>query len=401
MPGGLFGGIEQAIVGLAGALSRLEDGDEEYLFLAHPDHDGWIAPHLGGRCRILHTRMEFPGQAGLPRLLRGLRERLPPNGLERAVISSDGTAERAGVEVVHLPIQEAFLTEIPTLYEPRDLQHLHLPDLFSDRSRARREIVYRTHCEAAEAVVAMASWGRRDLIEQYGLAPERVSVVTLGSVFSGEPEPSEDELGRLRSRLSLPDRFLLYPAQTWPHKNHERLLEALALLRDRDGIEASLVCPGRRERDQFRRIETRMEELDLGGAVSFPGFVSNADLRGLYRLATALVFPSRFEGWGLPVTEAFAEGLPVAASRATCLPDVVGDAGLLFDADRPEQIADCIRRLWTEDELLASLAVRGRERAELFSFDRAARLYRAHHRRIAGRDLTEEDRKLLASPSPA
>ena len=118
--------------------------------------------------------------------------------------------------------------------------------------------------------------------------------------------------------------------------------------------------------------------------MSFPGFISPLELRGLYDLALALVFPSRFEGWGLPVCEAFSAGLPVASSSATSLPDLVGDAGLLFDPDDTEQIADAVLGLWNDCGAAAALADRGRERGQLFNFDRAARLFRAHYRRVGG-----------------
>ncbi|MGA9372824.1 MAG: glycosyltransferase, partial [Solirubrobacterales bacterium] len=111
--------------------------------------------------------------------------------------------------------------------------------------------------------------------------------------------------------------------------------------------------------------------------------------------------PSRFEGWGLPVCEAFSAGLPVAASSATGLPDLVRDAGLIFDPESADEIAAAVQRIWTEEELRRSLAERGRERSELFSWDHSARLLRAHYRRIAGRSLAEEDRILLAAQPAA
>jgi glycosyltransferase involved in cell wall biosynthesis len=157
------------------------------------------------------------------------------------------------------------------------------------------------------------------------------------------------------------------------------------------------VCPGR-QNDHYRRIARRVTELRLDEQVSFPGFVSPLQLRGLYELAEGLVFPSRFEGWGLPVCEAFSASVPVASSSATSLPDLVGDAGLLFDPDDTEQIAAAVLLLWTDPELRSDLAERGRERGEQFNFNRTARLFRAHYRRVGGQPLSEEDRILLANP---
>jgi glycosyltransferase involved in cell wall biosynthesis len=398
LPAGRFGGVEQAVIGIAAGLSKLDDGDEEYLFLTHHGEE-WIRPYLSGPCRLLPTR-----RGRLHRrtraIGRGLAERVPRIGPRFAVRVSDGTAEHAGVDLVHFPIQDAFLTELPSIYQPHDLSHVHHPEFFSAWARERRERIYRTHCARARMVVAMTSWGKRDLIDHYGLPEEKVGVVPWGSVLFEYPEPSKEDLDRLRSRLSLPDEFLLYPAQTWPHKNHDTLLRALALIRQREGIGIPLVCPGKRNR-HFGLIEARMRELRLSDTTLFPGFVSPLELRGLYELATALVFPSRFEGWGLPVCEAFSAGLPVASSSASSLPDLVGNAGLLFDPGDPEEIATCVMRLWRDPVLRQTLATRGRERGELFSFDHTARLFRAHYRRLAQRATSEEDRILLATPPPA
>jgi len=396
---GQFGGVEQVVIGLAAALSRLEDGDEEYLFLAHPEHDEWLRPYLSGPCRLLHSRRSYPNRRTRA-IVRGLLERVPAIGTRFAVRPSDGTAERAGADVIHFPIQTAFTTDIPSIYQPHDLQHLHLPELFSGWERARREAIYRAHCERAALVVAMTSWGRRDFIDSYGLPPEKVTVVPGGSVLREYPAPTEEDLGRLRVRLALPGSFLLYPAQTWPHKNHERLIEAIARIRDESGTVIPLVCPGRQTRS-YRRISDLVESLGLRDTTSFPGFVSSLELRGLYELATALVFPSRFEGWGLPVCEAFDAGLPVASSTATGLPDVVGDAGLLFDPDDVAEMAAQLQRLWTDEGLRADLRARGKKRAEEFSFDHTARLFRAHYRQVGHRSVTDEDRILVAAPPPA
>jgi glycosyltransferase involved in cell wall biosynthesis len=396
---GMFGGVEQVVIGIAAGLSGLEGADEEYLFLTHAGEDEWLRPYLGGSCRVLHTRRRRPNRRARA-VTRASLERLPAIGTRFSVRPSDGTVERNGIDVMHFPFQDAFLTEVPSLYQPHDLQHLHLPGLFSRWERERREVIYRAHCAAAATVVSMTSWGRGDLISQYGLPPEKVAVVPGGSVLWEYPEPTPADLDALRSRLSLPPEFLLYPAQTWPHKNHERLLEALARLRDRDELPVPLVCPGS-DRGRSWHARERAAELGLDGATWFPGFVSPLQLRGLFRLATGLVFPSRFEGWGLPVCEAFSEGLPVASSTATSLPDLVGDAGILFDPDDTEEIAAAVKRLWTDPGLRATLSERGRKRGEQFSFDAAARLFRAHYRRIGGRPQSEQDRILLQEPPAA
>ena len=156
---------------------------------------------------------------------------------------SDGVVERAGVDLVHFTIQSAFLTDIPSIYHPHDLQHLHLSRYFSPREIATRELNYRTYCDRAQMVAVTSRWAREDLIRQYGLPGEKVVVVPWAPITDEYPVPRPGDLDRVRLEHRLPDRFILYPAQTWPHKNHAGLLEALALLRHRGDV-VSLVSTG-------------------------------------------------------------------------------------------------------------------------------------------------------------
>jgi glycosyltransferase involved in cell wall biosynthesis len=409
------------VIGLAVGLSALTDGDEEYLFLANRGSADWLEPFLDGPCRIFYHGERPPEARTIHRVSGTLKRRTPlvarrwwgrrwpaptagreadleirPDGAP-PLLASDGAAEAAGADLIHFPFQASFLTKLPTIYQPHDLQHLHLPELFTEAEQSSRELRYRTYCEEATLVVMMTSWGRRDLIARYGVDEEKVAVVNWGSVLSAYPDPSAEQLAEARARLALPEAFVLYPAQTWPHKNHRRLLEAIAIARDRHGTEIPLVCPGRRN-ELFPELERQLQELSLTDQVHFPGFVTTLELRSLYETATAMVFPSMFEGWGMPVCEAFSTGLPVACSSATGMSEVVSDAGLIFDPEEPTEIADALIRLWTEPELRKTLSERGRRRAERFSIDRAVRLFRAHYRRIAGRRLSADDRELLDAP---
>ena len=405
IPQGEWGGVQQVVEGLASGLSRLE-GDEEYVFLVSADAGEWLRSNVGGGCRLVEVpssmgksgrRRAFDKVSSISPRLGSIASQLGP-ALGRASIpipKSDGFVESLGVDLVHFVTPQGFITSLSSIYQPHDLLHVHLPETLSPLRRAYRERAYREFSRRAEFVATMTEWGRTDLCQQLGLHPARVAVIPWAPVATVEARTADGDPSR--TMIGAPDRFLIYPAQTWQHKNHERLLEAIALLSS-EGMRIDLVCTGRLN-DHFRVIRRRLRELRLESQVRFLGYVSAEDLAGLYQRATALVFPSLFEGWGLPVVEAFAFGLPVASSRATVLPEVAGGAALLFDPLDTRAIADSIASIWTDEPLRRSLRDRGLVRASKLSWDRTARTFRALYRTVAGRDLTREDRDLLAPPT--
>jgi len=399
------GGVEQVIIGLASGLSTLTDGLEEYLFLTYAGADEWIRPYLRGPCRIL-TGPAAPRQPmwkqWVGSTLPAVRDAWHRLGLLRrwrcvSLRRSDGTIEKNNIHIMHFTKQSAFFTDVPSIYHPHDLQHLHLPQLFSQEARIAREVRYRRFCEQARMVAVTSTWVKRDLIRHYGLPESKVQVVPWASVLSAYPSPSPEDLAAARQKFCLRDPFIFYCAQTWAHKNHIGLLEALATLGERCGVTVRLVCCGRLT-DFFPKIERRTRELGLSDQVQFLGFVSPLELQCLYKLCRCLCNPTKFGAASFPLWEAFEAGVPVACSNVTSLPEQAGDAALIFDPNRPDQIAEAIRRLWTDEKLRRTLVERGKRRVSRFTWDRTARMFRAHYRRLANRPLTEEDRSLLASP---
>lgn len=301
------------------------------------------------------------------------------------------------VDVIHFPKQKAFLTDIPSIFHPHDLQHLHFPEFFTAYTRYYREFTYRAYCSQARMVAVASSWTKDDLIRHYRLPAEKISVVPLAPLLNAYPETSQEARQAVRGRYSLPDVFGFFPAQTWPHKNHMGLLEALAILRDRYGVCVPFVFSGRMN-DFYRKIEARLHELRLDDQVQSLGFVDPQELNCLYDLCRCVVIPTKFEAGSFPLWEAFLAGAPVACSRVTSLPQQAGDAAILFDPDDPEDIALAIYRLWTGDALREQLVLRGSERIRSFNWDKTARTFRAHYRKLALRSLSQEDLDLLAAP---
>ncbi len=406
------GGVEQVVIGLASGLSRLDDGDERYLFLVDAGHTAWLEPFVFGPSSLLVSgrnaqaggrRLGFKGalrkvvKTAIPAPIRGaIRSRLVDSG---TLLWSDGTIERAGVNVLHFPMQIGFRTSVPTIFAPHDLQHLHLPQFFSRAQIAKREKTYRALCERAALVTVMSSWGRDDIVARYRLPPEKVLIVPGAPAIEAYENPTEAATSAVRDRFGLAGPFALYPAKAWPHKNHLRLVAALKVLRQR-GIEVPVVLTGA-QRGLEIPVLAEAEALSVQDLVRFVGYVTPDELSALYRMARLMVFPTLFEGWGLPVVEAMLAGVPVVCSNVTCLPDVTAGAAELFDPLDEAAMADSIARVWQDDRLREDLISAGHARAARFSWGRSARMFRAAYRKLGGRELTAEDRALLDSPPVA
>jgi glycosyltransferase involved in cell wall biosynthesis len=310
-----------------------------------------------------------PGAPGVAtRALRRARGRGP--------LDSDGFLESLGVDVVHFPYQSYVECALPTVYNPHDLQHRHFPEFFEPEQLAWRERVQGTALGRADAVAAESRWTADDVIREYGVDPARVHVLPRGA-----PTALFDVDEAALESLDLPSPFVLYPAASWPHKNHLRLVEALAELASR-GVPLSLVCTGART-PHWNEVERRVGELGLGERVRHLGFVEPGALRALYRRAELAIVPSLFEGGGFPVLEAFAEGTPVACADATALPEVAGDGALLFDPTSPTAIADALARLHRSEPLREELRHRGAERIRRHDWADTAGAYADLYRRVA------------------
>src|SRR6185312_5340968 len=190
-------------------------------------------------------------------------------------------------------------------------------------------------------------------------------------------QPDIDEMNRVRERYQLTKPFVLYAGNIKPHKNLERLIEAFNLLRlhSPDLRDVQLLIIGD-EISKYATLRRAVHRHKLHKHVRFFGFVPDQTLAALYRLANVFVFPSLYEGFGLPPLEAMASGTPVITSNVSSLPEVVGDAALLIDPYEPRAIADAVRRVLADPELREDLRQRGLRRVKEFSWERSVRRVR-------------------------
>jgi glycosyltransferase involved in cell wall biosynthesis len=247
----------------------------------------------------------------------------------------------------------------------------------------------------AERIVTVSHSARRDLLRFHGVAPERVSVVHEAASPAFHPIADPATLERVRAKYGLPPRFVLYVGTIEPRKNLARLVEAFAEARGR-GIPHHLVCAGPYGWSS-RDLSGHIERLGIADAVHFTGYAAFEDLPAIYNLGEFFVFPSLYEGFGLPVVEAMASGVPVITSNTSSLGEIAGDAAETIDPTSTGALADAIVRLGTDPELRIDLARRGLARSREFSWAQTAKEMLAVYHRVAGVAATSP----VAAPAAA
>lgn len=271
------------------------------------------------------------------------------------------------LEVLHHGVGTVpFLKTLPTVVTVHDIQYRHYPEYFPPFKlawlRANLPFAVR-HCEV---ITVPSQFVRQDLVAAFDADPSRIVVVPFGG--EGLLAPSGGA-SAVRERFGLERPFFYFPGRSYPHKNHRFLVEAFAPLAGR----ADLVFTGP-QGPRDGEIAATASRLGIAGAVRQLGLVSRPELAALYEAALALAWPSRFEGFGVPVLEAMGAGCPVVASNATAIPEVVGDAGLLLDPDDLPGWSEALGRVAEEAGLRRDLAARGRERLKEFSWQRSGAL---------------------------
>lgn len=360
MPGPRSGGVRQSAQGMLDHLRRA--GFQVCVFAQ--DEEDEKTPATGF--------VVLPGprlKSGVGRIVR--YGTLAMGATDRAGTEFEDRVQRAGVQVLIYPTPIACPPPrcVPFVVVIPDLMHRYYPALPEYRwpKTLARDIVYGRYARDAAAVVVDAEHGARDVEQFLGIPRSRCHVIPYlppPSIFEHRDLTIADARA-VAARFGLPEQFIFYPAQLWAHKNHDRLVEALALLKNRDSMEVPLVCAGWTDgafAPQSARVLEKARQLGVASQMSFTGYVSAKELAALYRLSRALVFPSLLGPTNIPPLEAMAMGTPVLCSGLFGMPKQIGDAGLLFDPFSPDKIADAIRTIWTDDVICRDLVARGHAR---------------------------------------
>jgi glycosyltransferase involved in cell wall biosynthesis len=314
-----------------------------------------------------------------------VRATLPHTPLIRIPLTLSTELRRNPVDVLHVQFTAPPFSPCPVVVSIHDLSFEHLPQTFKWRSRKQLRITVRRTARQAAQVIALSEYARGDIITTYRVNPENVSVIPLAASAHFRPTRDEVELQRVRQTYGIEGDYILSVGAIQPRKNLSRLVAAYSRLRwaRPEGKLPQLVLVGKCAWLYDETLRT-IKELEISNSVILTGYVPEADLPALYSGALCFVYPSYFEGFGLPPLEAMKCGVPVIVGDKTSLPEVVGDAGVLVDPFDIEDITTAIGKVIADSELRMQLRAKGLERAKLFDWQETARQTLAVYKRAAG-----------------
>ena len=301
-----------------------------------------------------------------------VRTTLPHTPLIRIPLTLSAELRSHPVDVLHVQFTSPPFAPCPVVVSIHDLSFEHLPETFNRRSRAQLRFTVRRSARRAARVLALSEHARHDIISTYKIAPDLVIAIPLAAPAHFRPVEDENELQRVRQTYGINGDYILSVGSIQPRKNLTRLLsayEGLRRTRPKDSL-PQLVLVGKRGwlyRETLKTIE------EFGTGVIVTGYVPETDLPALYSGALCFVYPSFFEGFGLPPLEAMKCGTPVITGDRTSLPEVVGDAGVLVNPFDIEAIASAISTLIDDSGLRSRLRIKSLNRARIFDWRETAR----------------------------
>ena len=354
-------GVEYSLMELVRHLPQVDDRNEYVLYLNFVRQE-YVARFESRVRPLLSDRVEAR-ICRIPNFLMQFARRWAQCPIERTI---------GPCAVVHYPSfdmhQQSHGARVATIH---DLMPLDYPDQYPAAYVARFRRTVPRITRDADALIAVSRHTKDTIVERLGVAPDRIVVVHHGVDDRFRPAPAA-QVAALRSKLGLSGPYLLFVGTAEPRKNLLRLVDAFAMLCRRRPGDLELVLAGKAAWGSAS-LRARITARGLGARIRLPGHIAGSDLPALYSGAAMFVLPSLAEGFGMPILEAMACGVPVAASNTTALPEVYGDAALGLDPTNTEAIAFALERVLDDSTLRADLIMRGLKRAACFSWEASAR----------------------------
>jgi glycosyltransferase involved in cell wall biosynthesis len=359
--GSRIGGNESYTLNLVRALTRLDARNQYRLYVTHDAAElaGLAAPHV---------------------TLVAIAPRHP---VVRIAVSLPLELARHPVDVLHVQYIPPPFGRTPVVNMVHDLAHIHYPQFFARREVWRQKLLLPRAVRRAAKVLTVSRHCQEDIVRTFGIPADRV-VVTHPGVNDAFHPIAREEVQATLTQYGIHSPYFLYVGNIQPRKNLTGLLDAFAIVKRRDRLPHRLVIVGKAAW-LYSDVFARVRELDLARDVTFTGYVPTEHLPALYSGATALVFPSFFEGFGSPPVEAMRCGAPVIASNRPAFPEILGDAALLVNPAESAEIARAIAEIARDAELRETLIARGLERAARYRWEDTARRTLAVFEEVASR----------------
>jgi len=303
-----------------------------------------------------------------------LRLTLPHTPLVRIPLTLTVELRRRPVDILHVQYTSPPFTPCPVVNTIHDLSFEHLPETFKRRSWRQMRLTIRRSAQSAAHILTDCDFARDDILKTYGIAPERVTAVPLAAAVRFSPVRDERELDRVRNKYGINGKYILTVGSIQPRKNIPRLIRAYSMLCSERNLEPlpKLVVVGKRGWLYEDTLATA-ESSTVRDRIILTGYVDDKDLPALYSAASCFVYPSYFEGFGIPPLEAMRCGTPTITGDRTCFPEIIGDAGLMVDPFDEQAIKLGIVRVLTEQTLRDELIEKGLKRANSYDWLKTAR----------------------------
>lgn len=250
-----------------------------------------------------------------------------------------------------------------------DLTLFYYPPVKNPIIKKMFSLVMNSTVKNASRIIVPSQWGKKDLINFLKVPEEKIEVVYEGFSSGFDPEKDQNKIREIKNKYRIKKDYLLYMGQQQPHKNLERLVEALDILIKKQSVQ--LVIAGKPNRN-FHKPEEKVKKLGLEKEVIFTGFVPEDDVAALYSGARAFVFPSLYEGFGIPPLEAMSCSVPVVSSSASCMPEILGDAAHYFDPKNPKNIAQAVLDVLSDSQIRQSLIKKGLKQIKKYNWHQTA-----------------------------
>jgi glycosyltransferase involved in cell wall biosynthesis len=362
---GKNGGMEIYFRNLLDQLLTL-DNSNEYFLITAPFNDSSLVYSVPTCKKILyHAELSMPQK--IYRIFNQLlkKENASHQTLEKIIQQNE-------IELWFCP----FLSldprplEIPSLVTIPDIQHEFYPEYFSKEELSLRRSYITPSCQMATEIITISEFSKKSFIDKMSTDPEKIHVIHLAA--GNRYLTLSEKENKVTKKYGLPRDYFFYPANGWPHKNHLMLLMGYFLYKKTYNPTHHLVLTGSGLKEK-KEITDIIAQHGLQDYVHILNYVIADDLPEIYENATALVFPSLFEGFGIPLLEAMASGCPIIASNTTSIPEIAGDAAYFFDPKKPESICNAMHRITDDKELREQLIRNGQSRVIQFSYETVAR----------------------------